>query len=78
MIDCQVRQNLQFFFEREAASGFYLTNIASCITLKWIFAFSPNTSVAPLSYCKQKTAKYTLRYGIGVTGFFDAYQDCPL
>lgn len=80
MIDCQVRQNFTFFFffSRKAASGFYLTNTENFITLKWIFGFSLNTPVAPLSSCKQKPTKYTLRYGIGIIGFFDNCKHCPL
>lgn len=77
VIDCPSETELTLF-SRGAASGFYLTNTASFITLKWIFGFCLSASVAPLSYCKQKSAKYTLRYGIGVIGFSDAYKDCPL
>lgn len=53
MVDCQVRQNLRFFSLKEAASGFCLTNIVRFITLKWIFDFSLNTLVTPLSKNKR-------------------------
>lgn len=78
MIDCQVRQSLTLFSSSHVASGFSLTNIVSFITLKWISDFSLNILVAPLSCCTPKTTKYALRCGIGVTGFCEAYRDCPV
>lgn len=78
MIDCQVRQSLTLFSSSHVASGFSLTNIVSFITLKWISDFSLNILVAPLSCCTPKTTKYVLRCGTGVTGFCEAYRDCPV